>query len=1342
MRPVDESKAVAASQPPAASDDVFILPASFAQQRLWFLDKLEAGNGYNVPLAVRLKGPLRTDILERSLRELIARHEVLRTTFSQDETGTPVQVVAVEQPFMLATQDVRSSNGTSVEDEARRLVIEHFRIPFNLKQGPLFRAVLLRLGDEDSVLALAFHHSVVDGWSLGIFMRELSAVYEAFDQNQPSPLPDLPIQYGDYATWQHDSLRGERLKTLLTYWTEQLSGAPAILELPTDFPRPAVQTSSGAHESLTLAKPVEQALVALSQKEGATLFMTLLASYSLLLSRYSGQEEIVVGSPISGRTRSELENLIGFFVNTLAFRTDLSGGPSFRELLRRVRETALQAYAHQDLPFEKLVEELNPERNLSHTPIAQVMFTFESTAPRGQAKMSQLNLIPFRGAEGLTTKFDLSLNASLSQAGLTVGLTYNTDLFAPSTAKRMLAHFSTLLEAIAADPDQSIADLDLLTTTERQQVLVDWNQAAPSFSPDTLLHEFVQIQAKHTPDATALIDGKARISYRKLNARANQIARRLQKLGVGPEVLVAVCTERSADMIVALLAVLKAGGAYVPLDPLYPKERLAKILEDSHARVMITQEELSAALPRHSAEVLFIDQDWSSIRTESDANLDVKVTAGNLAYVLFTSGSTGRPKGVAIEHRSASIFVQWAQSVFSREELAGTLFSTSVCFDLSIFEMFVPLSVGGSVIIAQNALALRDLPAADKVRLINTVPSAIAELLHMGAVPSSVLTINLAGEALPEPLAREIYEKTSIRRLFNLYGPTEDTTYSSYALVPRTGEVTIGRPIANTQAYILDARHRPTPIGVPGELYLAGDGLARGYYGRDELTAERFVQNPFSPLPGARMYRTGDRCRFREDGTLQYLGRIDNQVKIRGFRIELGEIENLLLQHPAVQSAVVMAREDNSGDKRLAGYFVVKAGKHLDTDEAREFLRQALPDYMVPPALIQLDALPLTPNGKVDRNALPKPEVAASAAGAVVGPRDALEGQLLDLWKGVLQTPNVGITDNFFHLGGHSLMAARLVSEVEKKVGRKIPLAALFRGPTVESMAKLLREGTESAPDPIIMRIQAGSSVPFFAVVAPGRDAIGYAALAQAMGAEQTFYKLQSRRSVRADTPITLDDMKVLARDYIQAMRTVQPQGPYFLGGMCAGTHIAEQMIVQLEAEGERVALFAIFDTWVRQNSQVRWKWQVYYYRQRLHGLLQLSMAKRANIVRQVLSKKLRRIAHPLSKPAETSWSKLYWPGKGFTAPLFRAPIALFKRPRQPFYYMKDEAMGWSTRTLSRVEIHRIDFPHRMLREPYVRELAKRLLECISRANPPAVERLQVWSAVAGRNTSAVDART
>jgi amino acid adenylation domain-containing protein len=720
-------------------------------------------------------------------------------------------------------------------------------------------------------------------------------------------------------------------------------------------------------------------------------------------------------------------------------------------------------------------------------------------------------------------------------------------------------------------------------------------------------------------------------------------------------------------------------------------------------------------LPDHSARSVLLDADWPAIATQPTANPPRNVTSGNLGYVLFTSGSTGRPKGVALEHRSAAIFIQWAKETFLPEEVSGTLFSTSICFDLSVFEIFVPLSVGGKVIVTENALALPKLPAAREVTLINTVPSAIAELIRANSVPASVRVVNLAGEALPTSLAQQIYEKTSVSKVYNLYGPTEDTTYSTYTLVPRDGEVTIGRPLPNTQAYILDESRQPLPIGVPGELYLAGDGLARGYFGRNDLTNERFVPNPFESS-GARMYRTGDLARFLADGNIQYLGRIDSQVKLRGFRIELGEIEAVLAKHPSVQAAVVIVREDAPGDKRLVAY-VVPSGRSVSSALLKDQARQRLPEYMVPSAFVEIPALPLTPNGKINRRLLPAPDW-SSAGGDVVKPRNETEATLVRTWQAVLGVPAIGVRDNFFDLGGHSIMAARVLSEVKKTTGKDLPFSALFRGATVESLARLIEQESEVERDPVLMKIQHGqcSRLPFFAIVPPGEESLGYAMLARHMGSEQTVYKIQGHAPITGGKrPYSEEEMQALTNEYVAAMRSAQPRGPYCLGGLCDGTHIAEQIVLKLEAQGEEVGLFAIFDTWVLQHSQNRWLWKLSYYGQRLLEMKKLSFSERLASYKRVAESKVQNLVG--SKPARTDWQRTYWP-EGFTPTRFRAPVILFKRPNQPFYYIDDPQMGWGKRTTTGVEIHDVDFSHmEILREPHVRVFGEELAECLARVS-------------------------
>jgi amino acid adenylation domain-containing protein len=1304
----------------AGSADLQRFPVSFAQQRLWILDRLEPNSAaYNIPISLRLNGSLNIDALEAALTQVVQRHEVLRTEY-HTENGEAVQIVNPPTPVAVTLADLSHVPAAERETYALRLAKNEAEKPFNLSRGGVLRATLLRLAESEHVLLITVHHIAFDGWSVGTLLSEIADFYKAELHHEVCHLPELQIQYGDFAAWQRQMMSGQELERQLSYWKQQLSGAPPSVDLSLDHPRPAMQTFHGATHTFMIEKSILDRVQQLSHSHGATPFMTLLAAFSVLLSRYSGQEDLVVGSPMAGRNRPEIEKLIGLFVNTLVLRTDLSGNPRFLDLMRRVRETSLGAYAHQDVPFERLVEELNPERDLSRNPLFQIMFSLQNV-PRDKWQLPGLTLSPFQMGSG-TEKFDLSVNLVEKQNGLKVSFSYNTDLFEADTIARMGAHFQNLLEGIVVHPEQRISELPLLDEIEQCKVLVEFNNTAANYPRDRCIHNFFEAQAERTPSATALICDTERLTYGQLNARANLIARYLQRHGVGPEVLVALCLERSADMLAAILGILKAGGAYVPLDPAYPKERLHSILADAQASIVLTQQALANILPKTSAEVIRLDADWPNIATESLDNPASDVKPENLAYVLFTSGSTGRPKGVAIEHRSAAAFVHWAQSVFTAEEIAGTLFSTSVCFDLSVFEMFVPLSMGGKVILAPNALALRQLAASGEITLINTVPSAISELVHMNGVPASVQVVNLAGEPLPTILAREIYEKTGVRKVYNLYGPTEDTTYSTFTLVKKDAEVTIGRPITNTQAYILDANRNPAPVGVPGELHLAGQGLARGYFGRAELTAERFLPNPFSTDPRARMYCTGDLARFLPDGNIQYLGRIDNQVKIRGFRIELGEIESTLRKHPSVESAVVVVREDRPGDKCLTAYVVPSSEREVSSAELRSFVKGSLPEYMIPRAFVKLNVLPLTPNGKVNRRALPKPDVTSQANVSALGPRDDFEVVLLRLWQRVLGVESIGMTDNFFELGGHSLLAVRLLAEIKNVTGKEIPLAALFQGATIEYLATLLRDGTQSVPHLTVTEIQRGGSLPpFFAVVLPGVNALGYVPLARHMGTEQPFYKLQGPGPRIRHRPYTPPEFENMARDYIRAMRAVQPAGPYYIGGMCGGARIAFDMARLLEAQGQKVGLLAVFDTWVIENSQRRLLWYLYYYQQRLRAFAGLPLAEKQRTFFGSLQKKLKRLSHNGKNTNE--WLLAYWPGKNFEPPKFGGQITVFKIPKQPFYYVRDPLMGWGKRTNGKVEIQLVEANHLfMLREPHVQGLAARLSTCLQRARTQAPE--------------------
>ena len=1031
------------------------VPLSFAQERLWFIQQLDPTSCvYHIQLRRRIRGPLNVRALEQAFEELVRRHESLRTRIAVRD-GRPVQIISAPQPVKLSLVDLTHLPEDERGAHARKVVLEQTNRPFDLAQGSPVRVGLVRLGAEDHVLAVTMHHIISDGWSSGILLRECTTLYEAFDQGRPCPLPELPIQYADYAQWQREWLQGPVLESQLVYWRQQLAGALPVLELPADHARPTLPSHEGAVHTFALGTELTEGLKTLSQREGVTLFMTLLAAFDTLLLRHTGQEDLLVGSPIAGRSRVETEGIFGLFVNTLVLRANLSGNPTFRELLQRVREVALGAYAHQDLPFEKLVEELRPERRLGHNPLFQVMFVFQNV-PVGELTLAGLTLEPFRIDRELSM-FDLSL-VMVEQGGrLLAEIVYSRDVFEAASIERMAERFRTLLEGIVAQPDRRIHELPLLTEGEREQLLERWNETYQEFPDAALLHGLFEEQACRTPEAVAVVFEDRALTYYELDRRANQLARHLRKLGVGPEVLVGLFLERSLEMVIGLFGVLKAGGAYVPLDPGYPAERVAYTIEDSRTRIVLTQSSLLPRLPMSAARLVCLDTDWPRIAEESGANLDSGVTAENLAYVIYTSGSTGKPKGVAIEHHSPVALMYWARAVFRPEEIVGVLASTSICFDLSIFELFVPLSWGGTVILAANIFQLPQLPARERVKLINTVPSAITELLRLGRLPGSVRTVNLAGEPLATQLVQLIYQQNHIERVYDLYGPSETTTYSTYALRRSDGPATIGRPLANEQVYLLDGRMNPVPIGVPGEVYIGGVGVARGYLNRPELTAERFVLDPFSADPKGRLYRTGDLARYRPDGNIEFLGRIDHQVKIRGFRIELGEIEAVLQRHAAVREAVVVAREDEPGVKRLVAYLVSASKPAPSVSELRSFLLKGLPDYMIPSVFVVIDSLPLTPSGKVDRRALPVPSGDwVATADRYVAPRTAVEEVVAGMWAEVLRVARVGVEDNFFELGGHSLLATQIVSRIRDHFQVELPLRALFERPTVAGLAEIV----------------------------------------------------------------------------------------------------------------------------------------------------------------------------------------------------------------------------------------------------------------------------------------------
>ncbi|PMB39472.1 non-ribosomal peptide synthetase [Fischerella thermalis CCMEE 5319] len=1049
------------------SRDTENFPLSFAQQRLWFFSQLEPeSSAYNIPTALRLTGRLNVVALEKSLNEIVRRHEILRTTFTVIN-GEPVQVIGAAAKLQLPIIDLQTIPEPERETEALRLAMLEAQTPFNLENGSLLRVSLLRLGETDHVILFTMHHIISDGWSTGILIRECTTLYTACDRGQPCNLPQLPIQYVDFAVWQRQWLQGEILNNQLNYWKQQLGGDLPVLKLPTDRPRPAIQTDRGATQSFIFSKSLAAALKNLSQQEGVTLFMTLLAAFKILLHRYTQQNDILVGTPIANRNRSEIEGLIGFFVNTLVLRSNLTGNPTFRELLQRVREVTLGAYAHQDLPFEQLVEELQPERDLSHNSLFQVMFILQN-AHTEVLHLPDLTINPLQ-VENKTANFDLTLSMVETETELRGSIEYNTDLFDADRITRILGHFQTLLQGIVVHPDKNLSDLALLTPVENQQILTTWN-SNQIYVPQQCIHRLFEAQVEKTPDAVAVVFGKEQLTYRELNQRANQLAHYLRTQGVKPEVLVGIYLERSCELVVGILGILKPGGAYLPLDPIYPQERLAYMLEDAQVSIILTQEKLVDNLPIHNAQIICIDSDWRQIASETIENPVSEVSADNLAYVIYTSGSTGKSKGVMIEHHSlVNAYLAWEEAYQLQTSTTSHLQMASFSFDVFSGDLVRALCSGGKLVLCPREFLLEpeklyQLMLQEKVDCAEFVPGVLRNLvqyLEQSQQRFDFMKLLVCGS---DSWYVQEYEKfrqlcSSQTRLINSFGLTEATIDSTYFETRKTNLsveqlVPIGKPFANTKIYILDYYLQPLPVGVTGEIYIGGAGLARGYFNRPDLTAEKFIPNFFAQEPGEYLYKTGDLGRWLPDGNIELIGRLDNQVKLRGFRIELGEIEAVLGTHPMVKESVVLVREDRPKQQQLVAYIVPELTyfNKIKSTDLHQFLQEQLPSYMIPSAFVIFESFPITPNGKIDRGALPKPEL-QELENTFIAARTNTEITLVKLWSEVLGVEKVGINDNFFELGGNSLLTTKLILKIRAAFQVDLPLRTLFESPTVASLA-------------------------------------------------------------------------------------------------------------------------------------------------------------------------------------------------------------------------------------------------------------------------------------------------
>jgi amino acid adenylation domain-containing protein len=1179
---------------------------SYGQQALWFFSQQAPHSPvYNIARALRVHSLLDIAALHTALQQLTDRHAALRTTFPTSD-GKAIPRVHPHLAVAFHEEDATTWSHAFLQHR----LTQQAHQPFTLEHGPLFRVHLYSRSSHEHVLLLVMHHMIVDFWSLAVLVHELGILYQALISGTEPVLPPLSSTYIDYVRWQTERLNSPAGAQLWAYWQQQLAGELPTLNLPTDRPRPPVQTYAGASQSRRLSAPLTQQLKALSQAQDTTLYTTLLTAFYVLLYRYTGQEDLLVGSPMAGRSRAELARLVGYVVNPVALRAHLAGNSTFTALLAQVRQTVLEAFEHQDYPFALLVERLRVQRDASRSPLFQVMFMLhkahqldtQDLTPFGlgeegfQLEIGELRLESM-ALEQQAAAFDLTLTMAEVEGELAASLQYNTALFDQTTMECLLAHFQILLEGIVADPQQQITRLPLCSAEEQHQILTLWNNTDADYPRQQCVHQLFEAQAAQTPDAVAVLDPDERLTYRELNQRANQLAHYLRQRGVGPEVLVGLCMERSVAMVVGVLGILKAGGAYVPLDPTYPRDRLAFLLADSQVALVLTQQPCVSALPVHDAQVVCLDTEAARIAQESQANPVHITTPEHLAYVLYTSGSTGQPKGVLGLHRGIVNRLAWMWQAYPFAAADVACQKTSLNFVDSVWELFGPLLQGIPTVLIPDRVVkepqhLVHTLAAHQVTRLVLVPSLLGMILDLPddlQTQLSRLTLWIcSGEPLSGALSRRFHQRLPQGVLLNLYGSSEvaaDVTWYDTSLAHgEPASMPIGRPIANTQIYLLDAHQQPVPMGVPGELYAGGDGLARGYLHRPELTAARFIPHPFSNKPGARLYKTGDLARYRPDATLELLGRLDQQVKLRGFRIELGEIEAVLNQHPAVREVVVTVREDIPGGKQLVAYLTSSQQSTPTPSALRHFLQEKLPEYMLPAAFVILDALPLTPNGKIDRLALPVPQSASHSGGhSLVAPRTAVEQALTDLWTQLLGLEQVSIDANFFELGGHSLLAIQLLSKIHQTFGQELPLTALLQAPTIAALAALLDDPSLVSQHVLVPLRAKGTRPPVFCFHPAGGQILVYQPLTDALDADQPLYCLQSRALANAEEEYnSLDDM---AAAYTVALQQRQPEGPYYLLGWSMGGLLALTVAGLLEQQGQAVAFVGLLDPYLPTHN-------------------------------------------------------------------------------------------------------------------------------------------------------------
>ncbi|WP_169713522.1 non-ribosomal peptide synthetase [Paludifilum halophilum] len=1166
--------------------NVFVLPASYGQEQLWFFDQLEPNNPvYNLVFGYRVTGLLDSEILKDCLNELIRRHETLRTTFTK-QNGKPMQVVWPPFIISLPLVDLTSAPSQDRFNHGMQEAKEEGSRPFNLTEGPLFRVKLVRLDADDHLFIFNVHHIVFDGWSVGLFTSELAELYKAYFRGEPSPLPELTLQYADFAHWQKEEMNKKEFEYRLSYWEKKLKPDPPRLELPTDYPHSGKQSFSGSIETFALPESVAKKLKELGEKEGASLFMVLLAGFKVFLHRYTGQTDLTSGVAVTSRNRSELEKMIGYFVNQLVIRTNVSGSFSFRELIRSVRKEFLDAVQH-DVPFGKLVEHLKPERMINHNPFFQVMFAYGDESDQ-QEKLAPGIKIDSLEIDNGTSKFDIGLRFNKKKGSIMGELEYNTGLFRRESILNMVEHLILLLRNALNDPDLPISKLPILTEKEQQLLMKEQDKANFQYKDIKLPHRLLQEQTERTPEAIAITGDQGSLTYYELNQRVNQLAHYLKKKEVAPGVLVGVYLERSWESIISLFAIWKAGGAYLPLDPSYPRERIAMIAEDSGMSLLVTTRKMSESLfPQVNVPFLFVDEEWDAVAQEETENgiLSQDWSLDHLAYVFFTSGSTGRPKGVSMIHRALMHQMIWQYREFPLEEGDGVFFKTSVSFDPCLLEMCLPLLWGGRVIVGPPEVELRPdkqveiIQDEDVTRLI-LVPTILDRLLDVPSFSecTSLREVLVGGEPLAPELVKKFFSKMNIK-LVNRYGPTEsciDVTTWDCDVEKIEGRVPIGYPAPYADIYVLDRNRQPVPTGVPGELYIGGPTLAKGYLNRPDLTKKAFIPHPFSKHPSARLYKTGDWVRYREDRSLEFLERIDHQVKIRGVRVELQEIERLLRQHLSVKKAKVLVRKDESNEASLVAY-MIPSKKPVATTDIRLYLGEHLPTFMLPSYFIWMDAFPVHESSKkINYKAFPSPELSRNSE-LNLAARDRIELKMVNLWEEVLQTQNIGLTDNFFDIGGYSLKAVELLDAINETFGVELPLSTLFQKSTVMEICDHIRNETPTSNDLLVcIRQGKGTEVPFVMVHPGGGGVLCYYHLAKALGEHQTVYGIQAMGYESEDPPLT--DISEMADLYVEQMRRKLPKGPYRLLGWSFGATMAYEMTRRLEKMGEKVQFLGLLD--------------------------------------------------------------------------------------------------------------------------------------------------------------------